>query len=98
MPDLLSAQLTRRPSVRRVLVASLGLAAALTIVSSAQAAGGCGVGYHRGPHGYCRPNEGAPPRAAVVVATPGAVIYAPLGRACPVGYHLGPHGRRSSPN
>ncbi|MDV2983830.1 UNVERIFIED_CONTAM: hypothetical protein Q9R58_05890 [Methylobacteriaceae bacterium AG10] len=25
-------------------------------VSPAQAAGGCGVGFHRGPYGACRPN------------------------------------------
>jgi hypothetical protein len=36
-------------------------------------AGGCGVGFHRGPNGGCRPNVGGP---AVVVA-PGAVVVAP---------------------
>lgn len=36
-------------------------------------AGGCGIGFHRGPYGGCRPNLGGP---AVVVA-PGAVVVAP---------------------
>ena len=80
----------------RALIAGLVMTAGLAISISAQAAGGCGVGWHRGPHGGCRPNEGPP--AAVVVAGPRGVIYAPLGRACPVGYHLVPHGRRCWPN
>jgi hypothetical protein len=37
---------------------------------SAQAEGGCGIGFHRGPYGGCRPNG-----AAVVVAPP--VVVAP---------------------
>lgn len=45
-----------------------------TIASSAQAAGGCGPGYHRGPYDYCRPNFG-----------PGPVIVAPYGPR--VGYY-----------
>jgi hypothetical protein len=44
-------------------------------------AGGCGVGFHRGPYGYCVPN--------------GPVAVGP--RACPPGYYLGPHGRRCWP-
>jgi len=34
-------------------------------------AGGCGVGFHRGPYGGCRPNGEA------VVVVPGAVVVAP---------------------
>ena len=49
-------------------------------------AGGCGVGFHRGPYGYCVPN-------GPVVAPP--VVVAP--RVCPPGYYLGPHGRRCWP-
>jgi hypothetical protein len=48
-------------------------------------AGGCGIGFHRGPYGGCRPN--AP--AAVVVA-PGAVVVAPVPAPGPCGgrgYH-----------
>jgi hypothetical protein len=84
----------------KILAAALVMAAGLAIYSTAQAVGGCGWGYHRGPHGGCRVNRSdAPaPRPAVVVAGPRTVIYAPLGRACPVGHHLGPHGRRCWPN
>ena len=45
-------------------------------------AGGCGLGFHRGPFGGCRPNGGP-----VVVA-----------RRCPRGFHLGPFGRACRPN
>jgi hypothetical protein len=55
-------------------------------------AGGCGVGFHRGPYGYCVPN-------GPVVVPPGAVappvVVAP--RVCPPGYRLGPYGRRCLP-
>ena len=45
-------------------------------------AGGCGLGYHRGPFGGCRPNGG--PVLAV--------------RRCPPGFHMGPYGRACRPN
>ncbi len=48
-------------------------------------AGGCGLGYHRGPYGGCRPNG----------VFGGPVI---VGRRCPPGYHLGPYGRACRPN
>jgi hypothetical protein len=82
----------------KVMAAALALTFSLAAVSSADAAGGCGAGWHRGPHGGCLRNLGetvviAPTgRAAVVVAPgPGPVI---VGRACPVGFHLGPNGHR----
>jgi hypothetical protein len=79
----------------KIIAAVLVMAGGLAAFSSAHAEGGCGWGYHRGPYGGCRANGGpvVVPRAGVVVV-PGAVIFAPLGRACPVGYHLGPQGRR----
>jgi hypothetical protein len=45
---------------------AIGLAAgvALAALSPAAASGGCGRGFHPGPHGHCRPNRGGP----VVVA------------------------------
>ena len=78
-----------------LFVLAIGLAGA----TAAQAEGGCGWGYHRGPYGGCRPNgygagPSVAPRPVVVVGVPGAMIYAPIGRPCPYGYHLGPHGRR----
>ena len=33
-------------------------------------AGGCGPGFHRGPHGGCRPNVGPGPRRCRTVVTP----------------------------
>ena len=41
--------------------------------SAAQAAGGCGLGFHRGPYGVCRPNVGYGP--AVVVPVPAPLPY-----------------------
>ena len=38
------------------MLALLGAAATLVVASSAQAAGGCGPGFHRGPYGGCRAN------------------------------------------
>jgi hypothetical protein len=82
----------------KVMAAALALTFSLAAASSADAAGGCGVGWHRGPHGGCLRNLGgavvvAPGGRAVVVAPgPGPVIVA--GRACPVGWHLGPNGHR----
>jgi len=78
----------------KLFAASLALAASLAAFAPAHADGGCGFGFHRGPYGGCRANGVGVPRAGVVIAVPGAVIYAPLGRACPYGYHLGPQGRR----
>lgn len=52
-------------------------------------AGGCGIGWHRGPRGGCRENG--------VVVAPVAPVVAPL-RVCPPGMHLGPHRRECFPN
>jgi hypothetical protein len=57
--------------------------------SPAEARGGCGLGRHHGPLGFCVDNVAGP----VVVAPRGAVVVAPAGRACPFGWHLGPYGR-----
>ncbi len=82
----------------KVLALGAGVLLVMAAASSANAAGGCGIGWHRGPYGGCRPNGGPVAPAAPVVVAPGAVVFAPLGRACPVGYHLGPQGRRCWPN
>jgi hypothetical protein len=50
---------------------ALGAAAALALASTAHAADGCGRGFHRGPYGHCRPNEGPP------VVGPGPVVGGP---------------------
>ena len=63
----------------------------------------CGLGFHRGPYGYCHRNGTvvvAPVVVApspvivapspVVVAPAAAVVVAPI--VCPYGYYLGPYG------
>jgi hypothetical protein len=56
--------------------------AATTIAGfgAANAAGGCGPGFHRGPYGGCRAN------GDVVVVERPAVVVVPAGRVCPVGF------------
>jgi hypothetical protein len=62
----------------------------------AQAEGGCGIGFHRGPYGGCRPN-GAVVVAPLVVAPPvvvaPAVVVAPP-IVCGVGLRWHPRFRR----
>jgi hypothetical protein len=50
--------------------------------------GGCGLGFHRGPMGGCRPNR-------EVVVVPGAVVVAPVGPCGGAGRHrvCSPEGR-----
>jgi hypothetical protein len=65
----------------------------------------CGLGFHRGPYGYCVRNgtvyvppvvvaPAAPvvvvPAAPVVVAPAMPVVVSPI--VCPYGYYLGPYG------
>src|SRR5437763_13685672 len=71
------------------LFAAVLVAGTLAGFSAADAAGGCGPGFHRGPYGGCRPNGGAvavAPRVVaprVVVAPP--VVVVPRARVCPYG-------------
>jgi hypothetical protein len=61
--------------------------------------GFCGLGFHRGPYGYCVRNGTVyvPPVvvAAPVVVAPSVVVppvvVAPS--VCPYGYYVGPYGR-----
>jgi hypothetical protein len=71
--------------------------ASIAAVSTADAAAGCGIGWHRDFWGHCRRNAAvvvAAPGVAVGVAAPGvAVGVAPgaavvVGRACPYHHHL----------
>lgn len=66
---------------KAVLIAALAVGAATASLSPAQAHDGCGPGFHRGPYGHCRPNEG-----------PGGVVIAPGGPVFGV-YYAG-HGDR----
>jgi hypothetical protein len=86
-----------KAAILAALVLTAGLAAALP----ADAAGGCGAGWHRGPWGGCRRNVVVAPvvvTPTVAVAPTGTVVLAPVGGPCPAGYHLGPQGRRCWPN
>jgi len=69
----------------KYLFAAVLVAGSFASFSAANAAGGCGPGWHRGPYGGCQPNRGgvyvAPP---VVVAPPGVVVRP--GRVCPYGF------------
>jgi hypothetical protein len=63
--------------------------AGIAAVSTADAAAGCGVGWHRDFWGHCRRNAAvvvATPGVAVGVAAPGAAVV--VGRACPYHHHL----------
>jgi len=67
-------------------VLALGTVASFSV---AEAAGGCGPGWHRGPYGGCQPNRGGVVvvnPAPVVVARPPVVVVRPVGRVCPYGY------------
>ncbi len=55
---------------KKVLLAAIAAGVTLAGVSSANAAGGCGVGFHRGPYGGCRANISPGP----VVVGPGPLI------------------------
>jgi hypothetical protein len=67
----------------KYLFAAALVASTVAGFGSANAAGGCGPGWHRGPYGGCQPNRG-------VVVVPGAVVVAPapvvVGRGCPLGF------------
>jgi hypothetical protein len=57
--------------IRKVLLAGMAAGLALAGVSSANAAGGCGPGFHRGPYGGCRPN------GPVIIAGPAIGVFYP---------------------
>jgi hypothetical protein len=52
------------------LLLALTAVVAGTAIAPTDAREGCGVGYHRGPYGACRPNTGPGP----VVVVPGAPV------------------------
>ncbi|HZE55860.1 MAG TPA: hypothetical protein VE111_21605 [Bradyrhizobium sp.] len=70
----------------KYLFAAALVASTVAGFGSANAAGGCGPGFHRGPYGGCRPNrEVVVVPGAVVVERPGVVVV-PRGRVCPLGF------------
>lgn len=72
-------------SLKLLSVASAATLLSLVCIHSASAAGGCGIGFHRGPYGGCRHNGGP----AVVVA-PGAVVVRPPVVVAPAPVVCGP--------
>jgi hypothetical protein len=62
-----------------------------------QARGFCGLGFHRGPYGYCVRNGVPYGYVAPVVVAPAVVVAPPVmvaPRACPFGYGYAPaYGR-----
>lgn len=66
----------------KYLFAAVLVAASFASFSAANAAGGCGPGWHRGPYGGCQPN-----RRVVVVQRPAPVVVVrPATRVCPYGF------------
>ena len=69
----------------KTLFAAVLVVSTLAGFSAANAAGGCGPGFHRGPYGGCRPNGGAVVVAPRVVVAPAPVVVVPRARVCPYG-------------
>ena len=72
----------------KYLFAAVLLAGTVAGFGVANAAGGCGPGWHRGLYGGCQPNRGGVvvvERPAVVVERPAVVVVRP-GRVCPYGF------------
>lgn len=76
----------------KYLFAAVLVAASFASFSAANAAGGCGPGWHRGPYGACVRNAAVVvPRAVYVAPRPvyvaprPVVVVRPAGRVCPYG-------------
>jgi hypothetical protein len=69
----------------KYLFAAVLVATTVAGFGAANAAGGCGPGFHRGPYGGCRPN-GGPVVVAPGRVVEGAVVVVPRGRVCPRGF------------
>jgi hypothetical protein len=74
---------TKGENMKYLFAAAL-VAGTFASFSAANAAGGCGPGFHRGPYGGCRPNGGVVVVAPRVVERP--VVVVPRGRVCPIGF------------
>jgi hypothetical protein len=68
-----------------VFAAALVATTVAGFASAADAAGGCGRGFHRGLYGRCVVNRGVVVVAPRVLARPGIVVL-PRGRICPRGF------------
>ena len=69
--------------MKYLFAAAALVATSFASFSAANAAGGCGPGWHRGPYGGCQVNRGG----VVVVERPAPVVVVrPVGRVCPRGF------------
>jgi hypothetical protein len=75
----------------KYLFAAVLVASSFVSFSAAEAAGGCGPGFHRGLHGACIVNRGVVVAPRVVVRPP-VVVVRPHHRGCRYGTHWR-HGR-----
>src|SRR5882757_2898484 len=78
-------------NMKYLFAAAVLVATAFASFSAANAAGGCGPGWHRGPYGGCQPNRGGVvvverPAPVVVVRPAPVVVVRPVGRVCPGGF------------
>ena len=72
----------------KYLFAAILVAASFASLSAANAAGGCGPGWHRGPYGGCQPNRRVvvvAPAPVVVVRPAPVIVVRPGPRVCPYG-------------
>jgi hypothetical protein len=62
--------------MKGIIALALAAGVAVAATAPADAAGGCGRGFHPGPHGRCFPNGGPGygPRRGPVVVAPGLVV------------------------
>ena len=72
--------------MKYLFAAALVAVTAASFAGTANAAGGCGPGWHRGPYGGCVANRGVVVvrEPAVVVREPAVVVVRPA-RVCPYG-------------
>ena len=74
--------------MKYLFAAAVLVAGTFASFSAANAAGGCGPGWHRGPYGGCQPNRRAVvvrPAPVVVVRPARPVVVVRPGRGCPYG-------------
>jgi len=70
--------------MKYLFAAAVLVTTAFAGISVAEAAQGCGPGWHRGPYGGCVRNRGVVVVPGVVVREP--VVVEPRGRGCPRGF------------
>jgi hypothetical protein len=73
--------------MKYLFAAAVLVAGTFASFSAANAAGGCGPGWHRGPYGGCQPNRRVVVvrPAPVYVAPAPVVVVRPGPRVCPYG-------------